>query len=171
MNRKLPDRRLIPKWRPVATTLQTTDAIPLPVALPRPLVGNREDFEKATQYWRDTKTAGAFGDVLSFSVYGDFVNEIVALGAEAQRTNSSVTPIQQLLIRDIAQHEELLPEPFYGAVPPDSNIHPFQVPIRALRALLRSAPTNALALLDYAQLQAAIGRTDRAERAIRTSIA
>ena len=42
--------------------------------------------------------------------------------------------------------------------------------MRRLRALLRTAPDNAFALLDYAQLQAAVGKLPSAERAIRTAL-
>lgn len=80
-------------------------------------------------------------------------------------------PVQRLLIHDIATYQGLIPAPVVGAVPSDDNQHPFLASIRAVRALLKSAPDNALALLDYAQFQAAVGRLERAERAIRTALA
>lgn len=54
-----------------------------------------------------------------------------------------------------------------GVTPQD---HPFQDPIRRLRGLLRFAPDNSLALLDFAQLQAAVGKNGAAERALRTAL-
>lgn len=170
MKSNLPARRLIPKWRPIATTLRTPDAVPLPVARSVPLVGDPEEFKRAVDHWRQSKSPGALGDVLSFGVHQDLAEEVAALGYEALRTGASMTSVQQMLIQDISKHQGLIPAQFEGAVPSNDNLHPFQAPIRAVRALLMSAPDNALALLDYAQFQAAVGRLDRAERAIRTAL-
>jgi tetratricopeptide (TPR) repeat protein len=166
----LPARRLIPKWRPIATTLRSPDAVPIPVARSNPLEGNHEEFDRAIHHWRQTKTQGALGDLLSFGVHQDLAEKVAALGYQALQTGASVTPVQKLLIRDIAKHQGLIPAPFEGAISSSDNQHPFQAPIRAVRALLKTAPNNALALLDYAQFQAAIGRVERAERAIRTAL-
>lgn len=170
MKSNLPARRLIPKWRPIATTLQTPDAVPITVAPSQPLLGDHEELDRAIQHWRQNKTPGALGDVLSFGVHQDLAEMVAALGYEALKTGTTVTPVQQLLIQDIAKDQGLIPAPFEGAVPSSDNQHPFQAPIRAVRALLKSAPDNALALLDYAQFQAAVGRLQRAERAIRTAL-
>jgi tetratricopeptide (TPR) repeat protein len=170
MKSNLPARRLIPKWRPIATTLRTPDAVPIPVARSQPLRCDREEFDRAVEHWRRTKTPGALGDVLSFGVHQDLAEEVAALGYEALRAGASLTSVQQLLIQDIGKHQGLIPAQFEGAVPSNDNLHPFQAPIRAVRALLKSAPDNALALLDYAQFQAAVGRLERAERAIRTAL-
>lgn len=171
MKANLPARRLIPKWRPVATTLQTPDAVPIPVARSQALVSDSEEFDFAIKHWRQTKTPGALGDVLSFGVHPDLAEKVATLGYEALRTGASVTTVQRLLIRDIAKHHGLIPASFEGAISSSDDVHPFQGPIRSVRALLKSAPDNALALLDYAQFQAAVGRIDRAERAIRTALA
>jgi tetratricopeptide (TPR) repeat protein len=170
MKSNLPARRLIPKWRPVATSLRTPDAVPIPTARSRPLLGDREEFEHAVKHWRQTKTPGALGDVLSFGVCQNLVEEVAALGYTALRTGAALTSVQQMLIQDIGKHQGLIPAQFEGAVPSSDNLHPLQAPIRAVRALLKSAPDNALALLDYAQFQAAVGRMERAERAIRTAL-
>lgn len=171
MKSNLPVRRLIPKWRPIATTLQTPDAVPLPVTRSQPPAGDHDEFERAINHWRQNKTLGALGDLLSFGVHQDLAEKVAALGYEALQSGAPFTRVQQLLIQDIAQHQGLIPALFEGAVPSSNTEHPFQAPIRTARALLKSAPDNALALLDYAQLQAAIGRVGRAERAIRTAMA
>ena len=170
MKSNLPARRLIPKWRPIATTLQTPDAVPIPAARSAPLLGDREEFQRAAEHWRQKMTPGALGDVLSFGVHQDLAEEVAAVGHEALRTGAPRTLIQQMLIQDIGKRQGLIPAQFEGAVSSNDNLHPFQAPIRAVRALLKSAPDNALALLDYAQFQAAVGRMERAERAIRTAL-
>ena len=64
MKSNLPARRLIPKWRPISATLQTPDAVPIPVARPQPLVGDREDFERAVELWREAGALNAAIDNL-----------------------------------------------------------------------------------------------------------
>ncbi len=171
MKSDLPARRLIPKWRPIAAALQTPDAVPIPIGPARKLVGDQVEFDRAVTHWRQTKTPGALGDLLSFGVHQELADKVAALGYEAVNTGAAVTPVQKLLISDIAKHQGLIPTPFEGAVPSNDDHHPFQGPIRAVRALLKASPNNALALLDYAQFQAAVGRVGRAERAIRTALA
>lgn len=171
MKSDLPARRLIPKWRPIAAALKTPDTVPLPVGPARPLVGDHVEFERAVAHWRQTNTPGALGDLLAFGVHHELANKVAALGYEALNTGAPVTPVQKLLIRDIAKHQGLIPVPVDGPLPSSDNQHPFQAPIRAVRALLKADPSNALALLDYAQFQAAVGRVARAERAIRMALA
>lgn len=171
MKSHLPTRRLIPKWRPIAAALQTPDVTPVPVVTPAPLLGGEDEFQRALAQWQETKSPGALGDLLAFGVVRDMADRVAEVGYTALKAGDPVTPVQSLMIKDIAHHQGLLPLPFQGAISTDDNRHPFQVPIQAVRALLKTAPNNALALLDYAQFQLAIGRPHKAERAIRTALA
>lgn len=63
----LPPRRLIPKWRLVASTLKTPESKPTLERKPEEFTGNADEFEKAVNLWNDTKEPGVLGDVLSFS--------------------------------------------------------------------------------------------------------
>lgn len=171
MKSNLPTRRLIPKWRPVAATLRTPDAAPIAVNKADSLVLDHEEFDRAIRLWKETKTPGALGDLLSFGVHHELGKKVAALGQDALRIPSSVTGIQRLLIHDLAMYHGLIPTPPPSEIQTGAHHHPFEASIRAVRALLKSAPENALALLDYAQFQAAVGRLERAERAIRTAVA
>lgn len=171
MKSNLPVRRLIPKWRPTAITLETPDAVPISVAPGMPLLAQPDEFDKALRHWEATKTAGALGDLLAFGVFRDMAERVASIGYGALQSGADVTPVQRLLIRDLIDQPGLMPLSSDEDIPAEGKLHPFQARIRAVRSLLHTAPDNALALLDYAQLQAAIGRTDRAEKAIRTAMA
>ena len=170
MKANLPLRRLIPKWRPVSATLEKAEAISLEKRKTHPLFGDPEELEKAVKLWRETKAPGALGDVLSFSVHPDLVATVRDIGREAIRSGAKVSNIQNSHIADLGQEEsaiQLLPAFGFGDV---GIVHPFQAPVRRLRALLRTTPANALALLDYAQLQAALGKREAAEKSIVTAL-
>lgn len=170
MKANLPQRRLIPKWRPVATTLQAAEATSVGLPESRVLSGNPDELRTAIELWRATKASGVLGDVLSFSVHPELQDLVLNVGKEAIRIGAPVTKVQSMLIRDLDKG------PDAAAVLPDvsmdriGTIHPFQEPIRRLRALLRTAPDNALALLDYAQFQSAIGKLTSAERSLRVAL-
>lgn len=173
MKSDLPKRRLIPKWRPVAATLLNVEshAVLGKESLPQ---GNPEaairDFDDAVALWRETKAPGVLGDVLSFSVDVDLQGRVLAIGKEALASGAKVTLVQSQLIQNLDAGNQIQN---IGA-PRGLNVglchHPFQEPIRRLRSLLRTAPDNALALLDYAQLQAANGKLKAADRSIRTAL-
>lgn len=170
MKSNLPKRRLIPKWRPVATTLRTAEAASVGLPASNVLSGNPDDLQTAISLWRETKEPGVLGDVLSFSVHPDLKDLVLNIGKEAIRIGATVTHVQRMLIRDLDKGQDA------AAVLPDVLLdqvglnHPFQEPIRRLRALLRTAPDNVLALLDYAQFQAAIGKVNSAERSLRVAL-
>jgi tetratricopeptide (TPR) repeat protein len=157
----LPPRRLIPKWRPVASTLKTTEAKPTLERKPEEFTGNADEFEKAVNLWLDTKEPGVLGDVLSFSVHPELNERAIRIGEEALRIGAQVTQAQKSLIRDIRDEPMIIQS---GA-----NF-PFQRPIQKLRDILRNTPDNPLALLDYAQFQLAVGKKRASERALMTAL-
>lgn len=157
----LPPRRLIPKWRPVASTLKTTEAKPTLERKPEEFTGNADEFEKAVNLWLDTKEPGVLGDVLSFSVHPELNERAISIGEEALRIGAQVTQAQKSLIRDIRDEPMII----------QSGAHfPFQRPIQKLRDILRNTPDNPLALLDYAQFQLAVGKKRASERALKTAL-
>lgn len=171
MKSSLPTRRLIPRWRSTSNTLRQVEATS---TNQREAIGHiKEDawkLEEAIADWRDTKSPGMLGEVLSFSVDPSLLSKVVEIGYEALSAGSPTTSIQEALIHGLGKVQSgpnLAP-----AVTRDDDglSHPFQHRIRKLRSLLRVAPDNALALLDFAQLQAAVGKNQAAERSLRTAL-
>lgn len=153
----LPPRRLIPKWRPIATTLKITESKPTLESQPKEFIGNADEFDKAVNLWRETKEPGVLGDVLSFSVHQELHDRAIQIGEEALRVGAKVTLAQESLIRDIRSEPMIIES---------GTKRPFQKPIQRLRAILRNTPDNPLALLDYAQFQLAVGKQKAAEKAL-----
>lgn len=170
MKSTLPERRLIPKWRPVATTLESPEAGSHKDATVQLLSGDKDELEKAIAEWKEHRSPGMLGEVLSFSVHPDLLPRVLDIGSEAVRSGDELTSVQAALITELSQSNG---EGALIDAPPQfiaTDTHPFQVPMRRLRSLLRSQPDNALALLDMAQLQSAIGKTESAERSIRMAL-
>ena len=166
----LPRRRLIPKWRPVAITLSKTEAHSTRVRNQRSLETPRDELNLAIAEWRSSKSPGMLGEVLSFSVHGELREQVIAAGYEALRDGSRVTEVQEQLIHSLGKASTTAATSSAVPIETGSSSHPFQEPIRRLRGLLRLAPDNPLALLDFAQLQAAVGKLDSAERALKTAL-
>jgi Flp pilus assembly protein TadD len=182
----LPARRLIPKWRPVRSTLATQEANPLndkttsarnvsaeleqaSLSLSRS-PGDLDEFDRVVALWERSKEPGVLGDILSFSIHAPFQSKVAAIGMRALREGHPVFPAQRFLIQQLANTGESALGVEIPSATSEGEPQPFAEPIRQLRSLLRTEPSNALALLDFAQLQAAIGRNDVAERALRTAL-
>lgn len=183
MKTNLPARRLIPKWRQVQRSLETQEAAALgknsarssnPARVPSTGgateldIFNQDEFEQSVSLWEQFREPGVLGDILSFSMYPDLQEQVLAIGNRAIKSGAPVTAAQRFMIQQLGgagldQHDLLLPEP---GVQNKEQVLPFAEPIKRLRALLRTQPSNPLALLDFAQLQAAIGRNEVAERAL-----
>ena len=163
-------RRLIPKWRPVAATLNTTEAISTARKETTHPIENAHELELAIAQWRESKNSGLLGEILSFSVDSSLRDKVIAVGYEALDKGAAVTPVQSLLIHNLGKTH--FREEAYTPAPlgPMENVYPFQESIQRLRALLKYSPDNTLALLDYAQLQTALGKVKSAERALRTAL-
>jgi tetratricopeptide (TPR) repeat protein len=170
MKSALPVRRLIPKWRPVATTLNEPEAGFHKKPSSNVILGDAAELRRAIAQWRVERTPGFLGDVLAFSVHSELIPQILDVGAEARKLNAVLTTVQSSLINEL------------GRIDGDGSLittsasdmliaaHPFQQAIRRLRTLLRSRPDSALALLDMAQLQSAMGKSKAAERSIQTAL-
>lgn len=161
MKLPMPPRRLIPKWRPITSTLKISESKPTIQRKPEEFTGNSDDFDKAVNLWLETKDPGVLGDVLSFTVHPELHDQAIRIGEDAIRVGAKVTQTQINLIRDIRDEPMIIRS---GAH------HPFQQPIQKLRAILRNTPDNPLALLDYAQFQLAVGKQGAAERALLTAL-
>jgi Flp pilus assembly protein TadD len=121
--------------------------------------------------WEATKDPGVMGDLLSFSIHAEFSEAVSALAYEAVKLGTPLTKVQSDFILELAHsHGQASIAPIETAAIGESPWQPFREPIKRLRALLKTEQRNPLALLDYAQLQAAVGKLDAAERAIRTAL-
>jgi tetratricopeptide (TPR) repeat protein len=171
MKSTLPVRRLIPKWRPVATTLREPEASSSKKKPSNEVaLGVAADLEKAVSQWRAEQTPGFLGDVLAFSVHEEMIPRVLDVATEAHGLNTKMTSVQSVFINDLRHGGDfgnLLP-----LISSDASIegHPFEQPVRRLRALLRAKPDNTLALLDMAQLQSSLGKSKAAERSIQTAL-
>ena len=189
MKALLPKRRLIPKWRQVRQTLATQEVPgtliagsrrslradasapvqPAPSDVRPPRI---EEFEQAVHLWREHHEPGILGDIISFWIHAELQQSIVDIGSEAVRRGAVVTPAQHFILSHLAQsngaNEELILQEPEGSFA--HHFQPLARPIRDLRGLLRTNPSNPLALLDFAQLQAAIGANAVAERALKTAL-
>ncbi len=170
MKSALPMRRLIPKWRPVAITLNEPEAGFHKEPSRDVFLGDMAELHRAITQWRLERTPGFLGDVLSFSVHRELIPQILEVGAEARKLSAAMTPVQSLLIDELNRTDGDMNQLEASVLDVSLEPHPFQQSIRRLRSLLRSRPDSALALLDMAQLQSAMGKSKAAERSILTAL-
>ena len=170
MKSALPIRRLIPKWRPVATTLNEPEAGFHKEPSRDVFLGDMAELHRAITQWRLERTPGFLGDVLSFSVHRELIPRILEVGAEARKLSAAMTPVQSLLMDELNRTDGDMNQLAASVLDISLEAHPFQQSIRRLRSLLRSRPDSALALLDMAQLQSAMGKSKAAERSILTAL-
>ncbi len=166
----LPRRRLIPKWRTIATTLESAEAgSHKSAATPKPQ-GDAEELQRSIANWRQERTPGFLGDVLAHSIHKELIPQVLDVSLEARRRGDPMTVVQSTLIEELlaTSGEALIA---LGAVEASVPVdHPYQAGIQRLRALLSSNPNNGLAWLDLAQFQAAQGKTKSAERSILSAL-
>ena len=184
MKTTLPTRRLIPKWRRVRHTLVTNE---VPARTSKQSLGRTspsaqalasdrlkpddpEEFERAVSLWHDHHEAGVLVDILSFSMRPELVQRIVDIGNQAIKLGAPVTPAQRFIIKQLGNQEYRHPEILGFDDETSPLTRPFEKLIREMWGLLRNDPSNSLALLDFAQLQAAIGRNEVAEKVLRTAL-
>lgn len=166
MKISLPPRRLIPRWRRVSATLATSEALP---ATPGPAVESPlsdEMFENAVASWREERSPGRLGGVLGFSLSGDFGERLKSIAREVEKEGAPVTEAQRALLFDLSgesEEDELL-------VDSRESRSYLKREVSSLRSLLRTNPANPLALLDFGQLQASIGKMRVAERSLRAAL-
>lgn len=166
----LPRRRLIPKWRTIATTLESAEAGSHKSAATSKPQGDAEELQRSIANWRQERTPGFLGDVLAHSIHKELIPQILDVSLEARRRGDPMTVVQSTLIEELlATNGEALIS--MGAAEASVQAkYPYQAGIQRLRALLSSNPNNALAWLDLAQFQAAQGKTKNAERSILSAL-
>lgn len=169
MTSTLPTRRLIPRWRSTVQTLRRLEAASTS-DLPKssPVSDSEAELANATHTWHSTHSPGVLGDVLSFAMDPTLADRAIAVGSEAVRVNAPMSELQRQLVETWGAEQSVPPHIVVDSS--SSGLRPFQASIRRLRALLRFAPDNALVLLDFAQLQAAVGKSASAERALLTAV-
>lgn len=164
MKSSLPRRRLIPRWRPTAQTLETSEVASTLNQPSTPLRFDHRLFEESVRAWQANPTAGHLGDVISFLGDADLRPRIADLVREAQARGFAVSPVQEELFRGVVD----------DALPRDESTTEsrlvFQSRVARLRRELLVAPENLLALLDLAQLQLAAGKAEAAERMLKTAM-
>ena len=67
MKSALPRRRLIPRWRPISETLQTSEIESTAKQPSEHLAFDHGLFEDSVSAWRANPTVGHLGDVIAFS--------------------------------------------------------------------------------------------------------
>jgi tetratricopeptide (TPR) repeat protein len=163
-------RRLIPKWRTIATTLESAEAGSHKSAATTKPQGDAEELQRSIANWREERTPGFLGDVLAHSIHKELIPQVLDVSLEARRRGDPMTVVQSTIIEELlaTSGEALIAQGSAEATVQAK--HPYQAGIQRLRALLSSNPNNALAWLDLAQFQAAQGKTKGAERSILSAL-
>ena len=159
MNRLLPTRRLIPKWRKAQFSLHQPDMLGLvkPSKVGASVPTSDEAVDLALWTWEQTRSIGDLADLLAFGM--DARQHIrLAPAAEAALKSTNATPAMMLVAQEILKSGTS--EAFLWR---DSKA---AKSISGLRALLRNAPNDVIALVDLAQHHLAVGKTRAAYRAL-----
>jgi len=164
MKSSLPKRRLIPRWRPVSKTLETSEIESILNEPTKKLAFDHDLFNDTVEAWRTNPTAGHLGDVISFTPDEELRPVVAAILEEAVRLGHAVSDTQKSIFSDVREQVLHL-----------NDIHPghqlaVQSRVAKLRKELLIAPDNILALLDMAQLQLAAGKQEAAKRHLFTAL-
>jgi len=167
MTTSLPKRRLIPRWRRTASTLDLAEASFSARGEPRAFSLDENQLARSIAEWRDAPTVGHLGDVLAFSVDPKLRDDIAVVAREALQRQASVTAAQRALIATILdEHDTPTPAPdTFEICNPATRRE-----MAALRRTLRINPADPLALLDVAQFQLSAGNPKLAERSLRSAL-
>lgn len=164
MKSSLPRRRLIPRWRPVTKTLETSEIESTLNAPTTKLAFDHDLFKDTINAWKTNPTAGHLGDVISFSPDEELRPAIATIVDEAVRQGLAVSDAQKSIFAEV--REEVMD--------PDDTHSIGQLAVQSrvskLRRELLVAPDNVLALLDMAQLQLANGKLQAAKRYLFTAL-
>ena len=164
MKSSLPRRRLIPRWRPVSKTLETSEVESILNRPTKKLAFDRDLFDDAVEAWKENPTVGHLGDVVAFSPDEELMPAIRAVVDEAMSHGHAVSEPQRAISLG----------PSEKPVDPDDTHLTGKLAIQARVATLRQqlivAPDNVMALLDLAQLQLAAGKRTTAERLLKTAM-
>lgn len=164
MKSSIPQRRLIPRWRPVSQTLETNEIESLLNEPKKKLAFDHDRFIDAISAWRTNPTVGHLGDVISFAPDEELRPTIAAIVDEAMKLGHAVSDTQKSIFLEVRE-EVLDPD---GTNPGGRLAN--QSRVAKLRQELLIAPDNVLALLDMAQLQLAAGKQADAKRYLLTAL-
>jgi tetratricopeptide (TPR) repeat protein len=160
MNRLLPTRRLIPRWRKAKFAIDHPDMLGLvkPTTTKVSLAADVGNLERDLHAWNASGSIGELADILSYGV-DPSQRERLADAARAALKLDGTTPAMRLVAQEILE-----PGTSLGAVwskPLDARQS-----IRALRTVLRDAPNDVVALVDLAQHHLSHGKRKAAARAL-----
>jgi tetratricopeptide (TPR) repeat protein len=164
MRSSLPKRRLIPRWRPVSKTLETSEIESNLDEPTKKLAFDHDLFKDTVDAWRANPTSGHLGDVISFAPDEELRPTIATIVDEAVRQGHAVSDTQKSIFSEV--REQVLD-------PDDTHLSGqlgVQSRVSKLRRELLVAPDNVLALLDMAQLQLAAGKLKAAKRHLFTAL-
>lgn len=161
MNRLLPPRRLIPRWRQSRFAVQQLDTLGLVKSAGRQAVPvSDEQLVRSLAQWKTHGTLGHLADVLAFASV-ESLRPLLQQAANAALANDGATAAMKLAAREALSDGSSEKAIWRG----DSQRHS----VHRLRTLLRLSPNNPLALLDLAQFYLASGKVRAAERALLTA--
>ncbi|MEY3379869.1 MAG: hypothetical protein RL468_467 [Pseudomonadota bacterium] len=159
MNRLLPTRRLIPKWRKARFSLNQPEMLGLVQSVKSfvPIPTSDEAVDIAIWTWEQSKSIGDLADLLAF---GMDTRQHVRLvpAAEAALKSPQATSAMKLVAQEILKSGAS--EAFLWR---DSEV---AKSVRGLRALLSNTPNDVIALVDLAQHHLAVGKQRAAHRAL-----
>ena len=163
MNRLLPPRRLIPRWRKARYAVLQPDMLGLvKAAPPRALKGSdAETVQYSLASWLRTGSVGDLADLLSFGV-DPSLKEVLAPAARVALELKESSPAMKLVAQEILNLTESQVSALADDTPGGNA--------RRLRAMLRNAPTDTIALVDLAQHYLANGKKKSAYRCLATAL-
>lgn len=159
MNRLLPARRLIPRWRKSRFSVHQRDLVGMVRSVNAKLSIQSADaeVEKALASWKASGSIGDLADALSFGVDATQHDALIPAARVALKLPDA-TPAMQLVAREIINAGSST-DAVWKNSPSATDVH-------ALRALLRHTPNDVIALVDLAQHHLAQGKRKAAHRAL-----
>lgn len=159
MNRLLPTRRLIPKWRKARFSLHQPDMLGLvkPAQSVISISTSDDSVDLALWTWERSQAIGDLADLLAFGL-DTKQHARLAPAAQAALNSSDATPAMKLVAREILTSGASEAQVWRESQAAKS--------VRGLRALLRNTPNDVIALVDLAQHHLAVGKQRAAYRAL-----
>lgn len=162
MNRLLPTRRLVPRWRNSTFAVHQPDMLGLvkPMARPAAFGADVDEVHRAMAAWKSSQAIGDLADVLSYGV-DPKQRSLLMEPANAALRHPGATPTMRLVAQEVLHEGSSVAEVWRTA--------PEAEGIRHMRGLLRIAPNDVVALVDLAQHHLAVGKPKSAYRALATA--
>lgn len=162
MNRLLPTRRLVPRWRKAAFAVRQPDMLGLVKPVQQKVLTTSEELlQDALAAWSVDERIGDLADVLAFGIDRS-LHELLLEPAKAAMLHPFSTPAMKLVAGEILKVGSSEAEVWS----PSTNV----LEVRKLRALLRDTPNDVVALVDIAQHHLACGKERAAYRALATAM-